>query len=94
MARLSVLNEELHKLYGVDKDTGALQAFKDGGIVQGAAGSAVLIVAHVGEIVLNPQQQAALFDMIATPRIAAQAPAARLCYELYRHGRRRGRTYG
>ncbi|ETT41433.1 SPBc2 prophage-derived transglycosylase [Paenibacillus sp. FSL R7-269] len=76
MARLNARNEELRKLYGIDKDTGALQAFKDGGIVKGAVGSAVPIVAHAGEIVLNPQQQSALFDMVASPRVAAQAPAA------------------
>ncbi|MEK5396027.1 hypothetical protein [Paenibacillus sp. FSL K6-2859] len=76
MARLNARNEELRKLYGVSADTGALQAFATGGIVQGAAGSAVPIVAHAGEIVLNAQQQATLFGMIERPNIAPSAPAA------------------
>ncbi|MEK3836446.1 hypothetical protein [Paenibacillus sp. FSL R7-0128] len=76
MQALSARNDELRKLYGIDKDTGELQQFRNGGIVRGAAGSAVPIVAHAGEIVLNPQQQAALFDMVANPRVVAQAPAA------------------
>lgn len=76
MARLNARNEELRKLYGIPSDTGVLQHFSGGGVVQGAAGSAVPIVAHAGEIVLNPQQQAALFDMIASPRIASTVPAA------------------
>ncbi|MEC0167855.1 hypothetical protein [Paenibacillus graminis] len=75
MARLNARNEELRKLYGIPSDTGVLQHFSAGGVVQGAAGSAVPIVAHAGEIVLNPQQQAALWDMVANPRVAAKAPA-------------------
>lgn len=76
MARLNARNEELRKLYGVSSDTGALQAFKDGGIVKGAPGAAVPVIAHASEMYLNPQQQATLFDMIASPRMSPQAPAS------------------
>ncbi|OME21591.1 MULTISPECIES: hypothetical protein [Paenibacillus] len=76
MARLNARNEELRKLYGVSSDTGVLQAFKDGGIVKGAPGAAVPVIAHASEMYLNPQQQATLFDMIASPRMTPQAPAS------------------
>ncbi|MEK5414399.1 hypothetical protein [Paenibacillus sp. FSL L8-0708] len=76
MARLNARNEELRKLYGVSEDTGVLQAFKDGGIVKGAPGAAVPVIAHANEMYLNPQQQATLFDMIASPRMSPQAPAS------------------
>lgn len=76
MARLNARNEELRKLYGIDKDTGELQTFKDGGIIRGAAGAAVPVIAHAGEIVLNSQQQSALWDMLAAPRVASTSPAA------------------
>ncbi|WP_052410266.1 phage tail tape measure protein [Paenibacillus durus] len=77
MERLAARNKELRIKYGVTKDTGEkLQYFADGGIVQGARGQAVPVIAHAGEIVLNPQQQAALFDMLAVPRLAAPGPAA------------------
>lgn len=76
MARLNARNEELRKIYGVSSDTGVLQAFKDGGIVQGAPGAAVPVIAHAREMYLNPQQQATLFDMIASPRMSPQAPAS------------------
>ncbi|WP_339814973.1 hypothetical protein [Paenibacillus sp. FSL R5-0928] len=76
MARLNARNEELRKLYGVSSDTGVLQAFKDGGIVKGAPGAAVPVIAHASEMYLNPQQQATLFDMIASPRMSPQAPAS------------------
>ncbi|MFD2413673.1 hypothetical protein ACFSX3_27780, partial [Paenibacillus rhizoplanae] len=77
MARLAARNQELRDLYGVGGDTGKkLQHFSAGGIVQGAAGSAVPVIAHGQELILNASQQAALWDMIVTPRVAAQAPAA------------------
>ncbi|MEC0167484.1 hypothetical protein [Paenibacillus graminis] len=77
MARLAARNQELRDLYGVGEDNGKkLQHFSAGGIVQGAAGEAVPAIVHGGEIVLNASQQAALFDMVASPRVAAQAPAA------------------
>jgi hypothetical protein len=76
MARLNARNEELRKLYGVSSDTGVLQAFKDGGIVKGTPGAAVPVIAHASEMYLNPQQQATLFDMIASPRMSPQAPTS------------------
>ncbi|MNM65672.1 hypothetical protein D3C81_771290 [compost metagenome] len=75
MARLQAENQAIRDKYGITKDTGEkLQHFADGGVVQGTRGQAIPIVAHGGEIVLNPQQQAVLWDMIASPRIAAQNP--------------------
>ncbi|MPY20043.1 hypothetical protein [Paenibacillus glucanolyticus] len=65
MARLTARNEELRRLYGVDKDTGKLQAFKEGGIVQGRSGEAVPVIAHAGEMYLNPTQQDTLWKLIS-----------------------------
>lgn len=75
MARLTARNEELRKLYGIDKDTGKLQQFATGGIVQGAAGSTVPVIAHAGEMILNPEQIGNLFRMIAAgPSDTVAAP--------------------
>ncbi|OZQ73891.1 hypothetical protein CA598_31670, partial [Paenibacillus sp. VTT E-133291] len=76
MSRLQAENQTIRDQYGITSDTGKLQAFATGGIVQGARGSAVPILAHGGEIVLNAAQQATLFDMIASPRMSPQAPAS------------------
>ncbi|WP_313636724.1 hypothetical protein [Paenibacillus sp.] len=76
MQRLQSENQAIRDLYGIGVDTGKLQAFKDGGIVQGAPGAAVPVIAHASEMYLNPQQQATLFDMIASPRMSPQAPAS------------------
>lgn len=76
MVRLNARNEELRKLYGVSADTGALQAFKVGGIVQGAAGEAVPVIAHAGEMVLTDAMQATLWSAISNPRTVAQNPSA------------------
>ena len=65
MTRLSARNEELRKQYGISSDTGKLQAFRDGGVVLGASGSAVPIIAHAGEMYLNAQQQSTLFGMLS-----------------------------
>lgn len=76
-AALAARNQALRDLYNVGEDTGKkLQHFSGGGIVQGASGAAVPVVAHAGELILNAQQQAALFAMVAAPRVAAQAPTA------------------
>lgn len=75
MARLAARNEELRKKYGITKDTGKLQTFKVGGVVQGSPGEPVPIIAHAGEIVLNPQQQAALWDVLNGGRALAPATA-------------------
>lgn len=83
MARLSSRNEKLRKLYGIEKDTGKLQAFATGGVVQGAAGSAVPVIAHAGEMILNPDQIGNLFRMIDTGGVAgAQAPQV-ITYNTY-----------
>ncbi|MBO2942813.1 hypothetical protein JJQ72_02285 [Paenibacillus sp. F411] len=65
MARLTARNEELRKMYGIEKDTGKLQAFKDGGIVQGRSGDAVPVIAHAGEMYLNESQQSTLWKLIS-----------------------------
>lgn len=64
MARLTARNEELRRLYGVDKDTGKLQEFKEGGVVQGPRGEAVPVIAHAGEMYLNETQQNTLWNLI------------------------------
>lgn len=75
MSRLTARNEELRKLYGIDKDTGKLQQFKVGGVVQGAPGSAVPVIAHAGEMILNDAQIGNLFRMIASgPSDTGAAP--------------------
>lgn len=76
MSRLQAENQTIRDQYGITSDTGKLQAFATGGIVQGARGSAVPAIVHGGEIVLTAAQQSALFDMIASPRMAPQAPAS------------------
>lgn len=73
MARLTARNEELRRLYGIDKDTGKLQAFKEGGIVQGHPGEAVPVIAHAGEMYLNPEQQNTLWKLVSGQ---AAAPTA------------------
>lgn len=79
MARLNTRNEEIRKMYGISQDTGKLQAFRDGGVVGGIRGSAVPVVAHAGEMLLNDRQQAALFAMLdspfkSAPSIGSSAP--------------------
>lgn len=80
MAQLAARNEELRKKYGIEKDTGKLQSFSTGGIVQGNRGEPVIAQVHAGELVLNPQQQAALWDALnggrtMTPAGTAPTPA-------------------
>ena len=85
MARLSARNEELRKKYGVDKDTGKLQSFKVGGIVQGQTGAPVLAQVHAGEMVLNPQQQAALWDALTGGRTVAPSANAAPVTQITNH---------
>lgn len=80
MAQLAARNEELRKKYGIEKDTGKLQSFSTGGIVQGNRGEPVIAQVHAGEFVLNPRQQAALWDALnggrtMTPAGTAPTPA-------------------
>jgi hypothetical protein len=64
MERLSVRNEELRNKYGIDKDTGKLQSFSEGGKVKGPRGAATLIEAHASEIVVNERQQDNLLKLM------------------------------
>ncbi|HAF97547.1 hypothetical protein [Paenibacillus lactis] len=73
MARLTARNEELRKLYGINKDTGKLQTFKDGGVVQGRRGEAVPVIAHAGEMYLNPEQQNTLWKLVSGQAAAPMA---------------------
>ena len=57
-------NEALRKKYGIKKDTGKLQHFKSGGVVEGIRGEAVPVVAHAGEMFINEQQQSNLFKLL------------------------------
>lgn len=76
MAQLQAENQAIREMYGISKDTGKLQTFATGGIVQGAPGAAVPVLAHSGEIILNAAQQATLWSAISSPRIASLAPSA------------------
>ncbi|NUU62702.1 hypothetical protein [Paenibacillus agri] len=65
MTELSKRNQELRDRYGITEDSGKkLQQFSAGGVVQGLLGEAVPVIAHAGEIVLNPQQQRSLFRLL------------------------------
>lgn len=71
MARLTSRNEEIRRKYGIEKDTGKLDrlpSYDVGGVIPGPVGAPVPIVAHGGEIYLNPEQQANLFRMLDAPR--------------------------
>ncbi|WP_143761220.1 hypothetical protein, partial [Paenibacillus odorifer] len=76
MSRLQTENQAIRDLYGIGVDTGKLQAFKVGGIVQGAVGEAVPAIVHGGEMVLTAAMQATLWDAVSNPRMVAQSPAA------------------
>lgn len=76
MAQLAARNAALRQQYGITADTGKLQSFKNGGIVQGPPGAAVMVLAHPDEIVLNPQQQSALWQMITAPKAVSNAPSS------------------
>ncbi|MOA01616.1 hypothetical protein D3C78_1210340 [compost metagenome] len=66
MARLNAENEALRQKYSITTDSGKkLQSFKVGGIVQGANGEPVIAQVHAGEMVLNAQQQAVLFEALS-----------------------------
>lgn len=71
MARLQSRNNELRSKYGIDSDTGKLQQFAIGGVVKGAKGDAVPVIAHAGEMILNERQQSSLFSMLdmAVPKV-------------------------
>ncbi|GGF72871.1 hypothetical protein GCM10010912_17580 [Paenibacillus albidus] len=65
MEQLAARNEELRKKYGIEKDTGRLQTFHEGGVVRGARrGEETQITAKVGEMYINEKQQDNLFKML------------------------------
>lgn len=64
MRLLQEQNEALRKKYGVEKDTGKLQHFSQGGVVKGPRGAAVPVIAHAGEAILNDRQQDSLFNLL------------------------------
>lgn len=65
MERLRARNQAIRDKYGITQDTGRLQSFATGGIVRGKNGEPVIVQAHAGEMVLNAQQQAVLFEALA-----------------------------
>lgn len=69
-------NEELRKKYGIKKDTGKLQHFDNGGVVQGRRGEAVPVIAHAGEVFINESQQSNLLKLLnfSMPKINYAAP--------------------
>ncbi|MDT0123871.1 NlpC/P60 family protein [Paenibacillus sp. RRE4] len=64
MKLLQEQNDAIRKKYGIDKDTGKLQHFSEGGVVKGPRGAAVPVIAHGGEIFLNDRQQDSLFKLL------------------------------
>ncbi|MDY8095875.1 transglycosylase [Paenibacillus polymyxa] len=63
-AKLHEENAALRNKYGIKKDTGKLQKFHSGGIVQGQKGAEVPVIAREGEMYLNGQQQSNLWKII------------------------------
>ncbi|MNW33510.1 hypothetical protein D3C74_104740 [compost metagenome] len=63
-AKLHEENAALRNKYGIKKDTGKLQKFHSGGVVQGDRGAEVSVIARAGEMYLNDQQQSNLFKII------------------------------
>ncbi|WP_315793186.1 NlpC/P60 family protein [Paenibacillus sp. BIC5C1] len=64
MRLLQEQNDAIRKKYGIDKDTGKLQHFSEGGVVKGPRGAAVPVIAHAGEAILNDRQQDSLFNLL------------------------------
>ncbi|WP_418026224.1 hypothetical protein [Paenibacillus sp. JJ1722] len=76
-AKLHEENAALRNKYGIKKDTGKLQKFHSGGIVQGDRGAEVPVIARAGEMYLNDQQQSNLFNLISfkMPRLDFSMPS-------------------
>jgi len=76
MKVLAAQNEALRAKYGIGKDTGKLQQFSEGGIVQGMRGAAVPAIVHAGEIVMNDFQQGNLMKLLnmSLPKIDFSMP--------------------
>lgn len=64
MRLLKEQNDAIRKKYGIDKDTGKLQHFSEGGVVKGPRGAADPVIAHAGEAILNDRQQDSLFNLL------------------------------
>ncbi|QWU17396.1 phage tail tape measure protein, TP901 family, core region [Paenibacillus sophorae] len=77
MARLSTQNQQIRDLYGITTDTGKLPSFDVGGTVPGPWGAPVPILAHGGEIIINPEQQRMLFRLLDSTRPVSPAGAAK-----------------
>jgi TP901 family phage tail tape measure protein len=77
MAQLQAANNAIRSKYGITEDTGKLQHFADGGIVQGIRSQPVPVVAHAGEMFLNEGQQSNLFKLLnfAIPKINFSMPS-------------------
>jgi hypothetical protein len=74
MMRLASRNQALRDLYGITKDTGdKLQSFDVGGIIPGAAGTPVPIIAHGQEAIFNTAQLNGLFRILENPSIIGAA---------------------
>ncbi|MGC5773611.1 NlpC/P60 family protein [Paenibacillus pabuli] len=76
MKLLQEQNEAIRKKYGIEKDTGKLQHFSEGGVVKGPRGAAVPVIAHAGEVFFNEPQQDALFNLLnlRMPRLDFKMP--------------------
>ncbi|WP_342422882.1 phage tail tape measure protein [Paenibacillus sp. FSL E2-0178] len=74
MMRLTSRNQAIRDLYGITKDTGdKLQSFDVGGIIPGAAGAPVPIIAHGQEAIFNTAQLNGLFRILDNPSIIGAA---------------------
>lgn len=73
MARLTARNEEIRKLYGIDKDTGKLPSFDVGGVVPGPLGAPMQAVIHGGEMIFNPEQFENMFRRLTAPVTSSAA---------------------
>jgi hypothetical protein len=70
-------NDTFRNKYGIPEDSGKLQHFKDGGVVQGRLGAPQPVIAHAGEMYINPMQQSNLFKLLnfAMPQINFSMPS-------------------
>lgn len=77
MASLAARNKAIRDQYGVVTDTGKLQHFSEGGIVQGMRGQAVPVIAHGEELILNAKQQSNLFRLLdfKMPQLSFSMPS-------------------
>lgn len=67
MARLTARNDEIRKLYGIEKDTGKLPSFDVGGVVPGPIGAPMQAIIHGGELIFNPGQFENMFRRLTAP---------------------------